>query len=290
MLERLGQKFTDLFKKNMPNAFVFALMLTLLTAVVAMAWMKASPLEVITSWYEGFYLLLEFGMQMVLLIVTGYSIALSSSIQRGIDKISGALKTPGQVYFFIVFAGLLLSMISWGWVIITAVLARHLALRVKGIHYPYLIACVYFSMISWVTGLSSSIPLLLNTPDNYLIEEGILTETIASEITLGSALNIGMMATILILGPLMMWLLAPRKKSDPLELGDMLETDQEELLPILEEADEARLPYKALSDILNNSVVLQYTIATMGAIFLGYYFISKGFDLNLNIMIFVFIV
>jgi len=290
MLERLGQKFTDLFKKNMPDAFVFALILTLITAVVAMSWMKATPLEVLTSWYDGFYLLLEFGMQMVLLIVTGYSIALSSTIQKGIDKLSGFLKTPGQVYFFVVLVGLLLSMISWGWVIITAVLARHLALRVKGIHYPYLIACVYFSMISWVTGLSSSIPLLLNTPDNYLIEEGILTETIASENTLGSAMNFGMIATILILGPLFMWLLAPKKKSDPLQLADMLETEQEESLSINEEAESARLPFKALSDFLNNSVVLQYIIGGMGAVFLGHYFLTKGFDLNLNIMIFVFIV
>jgi short-chain fatty acids transporter len=145
-------------------------------------------------------------------------------------------------------------------------------------------------MISWVTGLSSSIPLLLNTPDNYLIEEGILTETIASENTLGSAMNFGMIATLLILGPLFMWLLAPKKKSDPLQLSDMLGTDQEDTMSLKEEALEARLPFKALSDILNNSVLLQYTIATMGAVFLGYYFMTKGFDLNLNIMIFVFIV
>jgi short-chain fatty acids transporter len=41
---------------------------------------------------------------------------------------------------------------------------------------------------------------------------------------------------------------------------------------------------------LNNSVFLQYAIAIMGLIYIVYYFISKGFDLNLNIMIFIFVV
>ena len=52
--------------------------------------------------------------------------------------------------------GVLLSTISWGLIVVVAVLARQLALKVKGINYPFLIACVYFANNVWVTGLSSS--------------------------------------------------------------------------------------------------------------------------------------
>lgn len=290
MLERLGQRFTDMFRRNMPDAFVFALILTLITAGVALSWMKASPMEVIIAWYDGFYTLLEFGMQMVLLIVTGYSIALSPFIQKYIDRLATSFQTPGQVYFFIVLIGFILSMVSWGWVVITAVLARQLAMRIPGIHYPYLMACVYFSLISWVTGLSSSIPLLLNTEGNFLIEGGILTETITTQYTLGSTLNVGMFLVLMLTGPIFLRLLAPKSVKPEQELTRMVHMEAEESLSIREEAESTRLPEKVVSDRLNHSLILQLSIALMGLVYLAYYFATRGFELNLNIMIFVFII
>ena len=290
MLKRWGQRFTDVFKKSMPDAFVFALLLTLITAIIALSWMKASPMEVIIAWYDGFYILLEFGMQMVLLIVTGYSIALSPFIQKRIDRLAGLFKKPSQVYFFIVLIGLLLSMISWGWVVITAILARQMALRIHGIHYPYLIACVYFSLISWVTGLSSSIPLLLNTENNYLIEGAVLDATITTQFTLGSNLNLGMIVILLAAGPLLLWLLAPKESKPEQQLDRLVQTDESDILSIKEEAASTRLPGKAVSDRLNNSRLIQLLIATMGLVYLVYFFSNNGLELNLNIMIFVFII
>lgn len=289
MISKLGELFTDLFRRNMPDAFVFALVLTLVTSLFAFFWIDATPLEIIISWYDGFWNLLEFGMQMVLLIVTGYCIALSPVVEKGIDKLASRIRTPGQVYYFVILIGFLLSMVSWGWVVITAVLARQLALRIGGINYPYLIACVYFSQISWVTGLSSSIPLLLNTENNYLIEEGILSGTIPTAYTLGSWLNIAMIISILAVGPVVMLLLAPKK-----EMHSGLDTVNGDTtgragISIKEEAECVKLPYRAVSDQLNNSMLLLYAVAVMGFVYIVFHFSTRGPDLNLNIMIFVFI-
>ncbi len=289
MITKLGERFTDLFRKNMPDAFVFALVLTLVTGLVAFFWIGASPLKIVQSWYDGFWTLLEFGMQMVLLIITGYSIALSPFVEKGIDRLTGYIKSPRQVYYFVVLTGFLLSMISWGWVVIAAVLARELALRIRGVNYPYLIACTYFSSISWVTGMSSSIPLLLNTDKNYMITTGILPSTISTSYTLGSALNIGMMVLMLGIGPFLMLVLAPKTAKDN-ELSDLLETQVAAPLGIKEEAERLKHPFKALSDQLNNSMLLQYTIGLMGLTYIIWHFKTKGFDLNLNIMIFVFLI
>ncbi|MBE9488712.1 MAG: short-chain fatty acid transporter [Bacteroidetes bacterium] len=290
MITKLGEKFTDIFKKNMPDAFVFALILTLVTALISFFWIGATPLKIIQSWYDGFWTLLEFGMQMVLLIITGYSIALSPLVKKGIDRLTQYIKTPKQVYVFVVLIGVLLSMISWGWLVITALLARELALRVKGINYSYLIACVYFSHISWVSGLSSSIPLLLNTKKNYLIEGGILPGTIATNYTLGSFLNIGMILLFVVIAPLIMFLLIPKDNSGK-ELSDMLNAKNKATsLTIKEEAASLKLPFKAMSDGLNNSIVLQYIIGLMGFTYIIFHFSTKGLDLNLNIMIFVFLI
>ena len=285
----LGQKFTDLFKKYMPDSFVFALILTLLIAFIALFWLNTPPIKIIQSWYDGFWLLLEFGMQMTLLIVTGYSIALSPLIKKGIDALTRFIKTPLQVYFFVVLIGVFLSMISWGWIVIAAVLARELALRIKGVHYPYLVACVYFSNNAWVTGLSSSIPLLLNTKNNYLIETGAISQTIPTFYTLGSNLNLCMALLYLVLTPLLMILLMPKKKI--MDLSTMIESDKiNKEYNIKEEALSLKLPYKALSDQLNNSYFLQIIIALMGLTYIAFHFITKGFDLNLNLMIFIFVI
>ena len=290
MIKELGEKFTDIFKKNMPDAFVFALILTLISGIGAWIWVGTSPLVIIESWYKGFWMLLEFGMQMVLLIITGYSIALSPLLSKGIERSTRFIQTPRQVYVFIILIGTLLTLISWGWVVITAVIARELALRVKGVNYLYLIACVYISSGMWVTGLSSSIPLLLNTENNFMIKTNVLRDTIPITYTLGSYLNFTVIILCIILVPMLMILLIPNNDKT-MELSELLGEEKDiHHGTIEEEALNLKLPYKAVSDSLNNSVVLQYLIALMGLVYIGYHFISKGFDLNLNIMIFIFVI
>lgn len=288
MITELGEKFTEQFKKYMPDAFVFALGLTLITGIGAIIWTGSSLLETIQAWYKGFWLLLEFGMQMTLILVTGYSLAITPYATRLIDKLSGIIRKPHQVYPFIILIGMFFSMISWGWMVITAVLARQLAIRIKGINYPYLIACVYFSGAVWVGGLSSSIPLLLNTENNYLIETGILPGTISTAQTLGSVLNIALVLVLLVTGPVLFQWLAPRKVMD---LNDMA-TDKHEQkeTTIREEAASMNNSHKVPSDWLNNSPWLQYLIAFMGLVYIVDHFITRGFDINLNIMIFIFII
>lgn len=289
MLTRLGERFTRLFLRFMPDAFVFALVLTLIAGITAFFWMDTSPLKIISSWYDGFFDLLSFGMQIVLIIITGFSIALSPTVNKGIDKLTRFIKTPKQVYFFVVMIGMLLCLVSFGWIVITCVLARELAKRVKGINYPFLVACVYLSMNSWVLGLSSSIPLLLNTEKNYLIEAGILNNVISTSYTLGSLLNLSMIVFLVVIVPFVMLVLVPKNK-DPKELSDLLDDKaHEEKLTIKEEANALKLPFKAVSDTLNNSVLLQIIVAIMGFAYIGHHFYTKGLDLNFNIMIFIFL-
>jgi short-chain fatty acids transporter len=185
---------------------------------------------------------------------------------------------------------MLLSLISFGWLIITCVLARELAMRVKGVHYPYLIACVYFSFNSWVFGLSSSIPLLLNTEKNFLIETGVLTGVIPTSLTLQSSLNLVMIIFIVIGAPIVMCILRP-KSSKNKELNDLkIPGEKIENSTIKEEASTLNLPFKTLSDTLNNSIILQMIIVSMGLTYIIFHFSTKGLDLNFNIMIFIFVI
>ncbi|WP_047417409.1 short-chain fatty acid transporter [Cellulophaga sp. Hel_I_12] len=289
MLTKFGEKSTKVFEKYMPNAFVFAMLLTIITGVITFTWLGVQPIEIIKGWYDGFWSLLEFGMQIILIVITGFAIALSPTVNNGIGKLTNYIKTPQQVYIMVVLIGALLSLISFGWIVITCVLARELAVRTKGVNYPFLIACVYFSSGSWVTGLSSSIPLLLGTEENYLIEAGILSTIIPTAFTLGSGINLAMMALYVFFAPLLIFFLIPKTKNIK-QLDDMLEDKTlKKELSIKEEALSLNLSYPSVSDSLNNGVLLQIFIVLMGLVYIIYHFYTYGFQLNFNIMIFIFL-
>ncbi len=291
MITKLGEKFSYLFLKYMPDAFVFAIVLTLVSVLAAYFLVDASLISIISSWYDGFFDLLSFAMQIILILVTGFSIALSPIIGRLIDRLTKYISTPKQVYFFVVLIGLLLSLVSFGWVVITGVLARELALRIKGVHYPFLIACVYVSMCGWVTGLSSTIPLLLNTEGNYLIEAQVLSEIIPTTYTLNSYLNYAIIASFLVLMPLFMMMVGSKLKQIK-ELKELYTSsgDIQSEKSIKNEALSMKLPFRAYSDYFNNSFLLSGLIVVMGLSYIVYYFATKGLELNFNIIIFTFII
>jgi len=289
MIEKLGNAINQVFLKIMPSAFVFALILTLLTFIGAYGLTNTSFLNLIEAWFNGFFDLLGFAMQIVLIVVTGYSIALAPIVRQGIDKIAKQINTPAKVYVFVIVIGLLLSLVSFGWLVITSVLARELAQRVKGIHYPFLAACVYLSFNSWVMGLSSSIPLLLNTENNFLIESGLLNKVIPSTVTLFSMFNLTMILSLIVVAPITMLLIRPRSTNQKdlinLQSSNTLSSESS----IIEEAQQQNHPQKTLSDQLNNSHILLLIIGLLGMSYIIYHFATKGLDLNFNIMIFIFL-
>ena len=170
--------------------------------------------------------------------------------------------------------GILITLISFGMVVVTSILARELAIRIKGVHYPFLVACVYFSGNAWVCGLSSSIPLLLNTENNFLIESNILSDTISTSYSLGSTLNLLMIILFLVVAPFIIWFLIP-KSANGKELHNLIVERTDSEATIKSEALSYKLPYKALSDALNNAGWLQITIALLGLVYIAYHFATK---------------
>lgn len=65
------------------------------------------------------------------------------------------------------------------------------------------------------------------------------------------------------------------------------ESSQQKQFSIEEEAERMNNSPKLMSDGMNNSPWLQYLIACMGLVYIVYHFITRGFDVNLNIMIFI---
>ncbi len=289
MLGQIGTFFAERFRRWLPDSFIFALILTLIAAVWALFAVEVGPVKIAEAWYKGFWMLLKFAMQMVLILVTGYAIAISPIASRFTDWLASKINKPVGVYATIMITGQLFSMISWGWIVLTAVLARELAMRVKGVDYRLTAAAVYATFLPWHGGLSGSIPLVVNTPENFLIKAGVLSEIIPTTLTLGSVMNIGINIALFLTLPMLFMLMRPSEEK-LLTFDDMREGDAPtKAQTVEEEANSLRLPDRCLSDILNSSWIISVLIILMGLYIIIAHFANKGFDLNLDIMNFVFI-
>lgn len=93
LLERLARRFTDFAERWIPDAFVFALLATVVVFGAGLL-VGAGPLELTRAWGEGFWELLSFTMQMALVIVTGYVLASAGPVHRLVVAIARRARSP----------------------------------------------------------------------------------------------------------------------------------------------------------------------------------------------------
>jgi|RhiMetdeSRZDD1v2_1073273.scaffolds.fasta_scaffold30346_2 short-chain fatty acids transporter len=166
MISRMALALTDWTERWVPDAFVFALLGTLIVVLASLIATPSSVVQVIDAWGRGFWELIPFTLQMALVIITGHVLATSEPMGRLIRTVARWPRTPkGAVALVTVFA-LVSSWINWGFsLIFSAVLAREVARRVEGVDYRALAAASFLGIGSvWAQGLSGSAALQMATP------------------------------------------------------------------------------------------------------------------------------
>ncbi len=159
MIRRMGEYFSEWARKYMPDPFLFAILLTFLTLILGVIFTKNGPFEMLQHWNKGFWDLLTFSMQMCLILVTGYALATTKVVRKGIDILADIPKSSGGAAALVALTAVIASFINWGLgIIIGALMARQVALRgyEKGVpmHYPLLGAAGYIGFAVWHGGFS----------------------------------------------------------------------------------------------------------------------------------------
>ncbi|UMZ74231.1 short-chain fatty acid transporter [Natranaerofaba carboxydovora] len=290
-MKYLGELFADKFSRWLPESLVFAFILTIIIAVTAVLLTPTGPGELIEIWYGGFWEMLEFAMQMALIITLGYAIGLSRPISNFFDFLANKINNPSMAYVAISVVSLILVTINWGLAPIGAVFAVEVCRRVKGIDIRLACAAVYTALIPWHGGLSSSAALKMNTEGNQFIEQGIVEDVIPISATLGSTLNISLIIASFIIIPTIIFILAPQKVDKNFDAALVIQ-EREEAVEVKESSinEEEFQKFqisakneKTPSDILNESWILNVIIASIGFVFLIFYFSEAGIDgLELN--------
>ena len=146
-------------RKYLPDPFVFAIALTLLTVLLAIGVEGKSLTAMTTAWGKGFWSLLAFTTQMAVILAMGYVLATAPLTDRLLDRIVSHVHQPRTAIIVATLVGGIGSYLNWGFgLVIGGVVAKKLALKVKGVHYPLIIAAAYSGFTMYGLGLSASIP------------------------------------------------------------------------------------------------------------------------------------
>jgi short-chain fatty acids transporter len=220
-------------------------------------------------------------MQMVLVLVTGHVLASSKIVVGILEKLAKLPKNKVQAVMFTAFVSFICSYINWGFGLIAgALIAKEIATVNYGskIHYPLIIAAAYSGNIA--RGPSSSIPLAIATK-GHIVEDVVGIIPVSQ--TLFSSWNIILTLILLVTIPFLFKLMTPNDE-DSIEI----KIDKEEVKEVKKVLNKKDMTF---SERLDNSMLLAYIIGGIGLIYLVSYFIkSASFDLNLNIVIMIFLV
>ncbi len=272
-MQTMARFFTTLMRKYLPDPFVFAIGLTILTLLLGMILQSKSPFEMVRYWGKGFWSLLAFTTQMATMLATGYVLAKAPFVDKGVKVIVKFCKTPKAAIIVATLVGAIGSYLNWGFgLIVGALVARKLAVSIKGVHYPLIMAAAYSGFVLYGTGFTGTIPILIATKGHFL-EKGMGVVPLSQ--TIFSTPILVMTVILLVTLPLLNALAMPRNPKDVIELDpDVFKDDQAA-------AAQARKEDMTLADRMNSSYLLNVLISLAGFAYLGYHFFNGGpLDIN----------
>jgi len=218
MLARLGEVFSRWADRWVPDPFVLALALTLITLLGGFA-LTGSASAVFRGWYGGFSStpLLAFALQMCLILVTGQALASSPPIQRVVRAVARLPKRTSSAAGMVAVIACLTGLIQWGLgAVVAAFVVREIAHGAaeegRPMDIPVLGAAAYTGLAVWHGGLSGSAP--LKAAESVRFTQGGVDAIPVSE-TLFSPLNLIVSGGLLVLLPLLCVALAPKESNVP---------------------------------------------------------------------------
>lgn len=277
MLLTLTALFDRLMRRYTPDPFLFALFLTFIVLGLGFCVTGHSLFEMATFWGDGFWTLIPFTLQMVMILVTGYTVATSQPVTRLLKRLAERAKTPGQAVVITTLVACVGCWLNWGFgLVVGAFTCRAMASAVPTVNYRALVASAYSGFLVWHGGLSGSIPLLLATPGNF--SEHLVGRDIPLSETLWMPLNLAAIFGLLILLPLTN-LLMSRHKEDPLYKA----------VPP-EEEDRVKFHPQTPAEHLENAWVISFLTALLGIIYLVVSVRTRTFNLDINALNFIFLI
>lgn len=238
-MSAFAEKFERTFKAFLPSPFTIAVLLTLLTFLLAWAFGNFPEDHVsfpvlLQFWYNGIWSapLMVFALQMMLILVLGHALALAPPISKAMEKILSIADTAAKATFLVAFTTILVGFFNWGLgLIFGAIIARKTGEKFsregKPLNYPLVGAAGYLALMVFHGGISGSAPL-------KAVEEGHITSLMSGissadfleklpsyipfEFTVFSPMNLICFLALVLIIPIVLSAVAQRTSTKPPEV------------------------------------------------------------------------
>lgn len=220
-------RFEKVFKQLFPSPFTIAIILTLLTFVLAIIFQKPEHkttanyiYELANFWENGIWNKggMVFAFQMMLMLVLGYLLALSKPIDYLLNKLVYFCDNTAKAAFTITFFTLIVSLFNWGFgLIFGAIFVKkvidYASKNHLKIHPGILGAAGYSGLMVWHGGLSGSAPIKAAEKGNIISMVSTNTDapnSIDLSQTIFSSMNISVSILLLLIVPISMYFIGKR--------------------------------------------------------------------------------
>ncbi|WP_353779162.1 TIGR00366 family protein [Winogradskyella sp. 3972H.M.0a.05] len=253
----------NLFKRFLPSPFTIAILLTLVTIILALTFTESKDegshlLNILSYWEKGIWNtgLLEFAYQMMLILVLGHILVLSKPMSNLIMGLTRYAKNSTSAVILVSVTTMLVAFFNWGLgLIFGAILARKVGEHAQknniALNYPLVGAAGYVGLMIWHGGISGSAPIKV-AESNHIIDMmssisdasvlSQLPESVNFNTTVFSWWNLLLFVILLILIPFVLTRLAKASKPTSLHLETyQFQSSKDEPIEGAEKMDHSKL-------------------------------------------------
>ena len=278
----LSKPFVKIVEKYYPDAFIFVVVLSVLTFILALVNTDSTPVAILEAWGNGLPKLFTFTAQITIIMITAHALAHTNPVEKILSKIGSYPNSQIQAYALVTFVSGVASLFAWSFgLIVGGIISKFVAIGCSKkkihIHYPLLVASAYSGYVIWHMGYSSSAALFVSSEGHSLQDKiGIIpvTQTIFTNFNMSLALITLIIITII--NPLM----RPTRKIEIKEINTSIFNINKK------KNDSLNIKSKdiTLAQVLENSRLISTFAGASLLFFIFYIFLKKGFSLDLNIV------
>ncbi|WP_205965201.1 short-chain fatty acid transporter [Paraburkholderia flava] len=285
MLERLAAAVTRWSERWFPDAYLFAALAVIVSAAGALS-TGVSVAKVGIAFGDGFWSLIPFTMQMAVVAISGYVVAVSPPAARLIDRLATLPRSGRSAVAYVALISIACSLFNWAIsLVFSSLLVRAIARRADiRMDYRAGAAAAYLGMgATWALGLSSSAAQLQGNPASLPKALVDITGVIPFSDTIFLPQSMTIVAVLTVVSAVLAYFSAPRDARAVIaaDLGVSLD----------DKAKAYERPQRP-GDWLEHSPIVTVLIVALGIIWIGHEFTGKNPLLaisNLNTYNFVFL-
>jgi short-chain fatty acids transporter len=277
----LSKPFVKLVENFYPDAFIFVIVLSVLTFLLAIFNTDSTVIETFEAWGTGLPKLFTFTAQICIIMITAHALAHTKPVESILSKLGSYPTSQIHAYALVTFISGLASLFAWSFgLIVGGIVSKFVAIgcarkRIR-IHYPLLVASAYSGYVIWHMGYSSSAALFVSSAGHSLIDKiGVIpvTNTIFSSFNITVAIFTLLIITII--NPLM----RPDNDSEIKEIDSNVFRFSDK-----NEYSDVNNNIRSPAQTIENSRLISFFLAVSLLFFIGLVFYKKGFSLDLNIV------